>query len=566
MSDKIPMPEIADIKNFPRNNPKAILLKISNKIRVVERQYYWNKEKGRGLEKRIYLGYVVDNEFLTNDEYKRKYNKRGNTRLPPLSTVLAGELPLYYEVAREIGLVDDLTAVWGEELATVMLSLAFHWLSSGQNACYLYNSWSEGRLLPYSELLESKEISGLLKQITDQVGWRKSFFQERIKHLPDDEMLSFDATEIASEAQNIPDAQYGKGKEGFYQKQIGLILLVGHKTHMPVLFRVLPGNITDITTVQDMLFRFDEINDSRRVFAAVLDRGYFSAQNLASFIDQDSRVIIAAKGNVSWIKKPIDDILHELWMSKTRILGTKLWGTTIPIEHKFEDGKKRKLWIHVYRSDLKSHYENADFYEDLEKFAREWINWEGEEPSLCPLHKSPMRKYFKEDVGVPGISALEQDDNAIDAATRFFGTFSNVSTMECTAKDALLDYQARDLIEKTFKAGKSGFSTDVIRSHSEKAGEGRLVISFIAMSILASIYFRMKQKSTIMVNDKEKEQKPLSEEMSFDEIRNCLSTASLAHDDKGNKYWMGITGRQHEIVRRLGFPNLYTAIPDWGSF
>ena len=69
-----------------------------------------------------------------------------------------------------------------------------------------------------------------------------------------------------------------------------------------------------------------------------------------------------------------------------------------------------------------------------------------------------------------------------------------------------------------------------------------------------------------MVNDKEKEQKPLSEEMSFDEIRNCLSTASLAHDDKGNKYWMGITGRQHEIVRRLGFPNLYTAIPDWGSF
>ncbi len=71
MTNKIPMPDLADIKNFPRNNPKAIILKISNKLRVVERQYYWDKDKGRGLEKRIYLGYVVDNEFLTNEEYQQ---------------------------------------------------------------------------------------------------------------------------------------------------------------------------------------------------------------------------------------------------------------------------------------------------------------------------------------------------------------------------------------------------------------------------------------------------------------------------------------------------------------
>ena len=596
MTTKTPLPEIADIKNFPRNNPKAILLRAYNKIRVIERQYYWDKEKGRGLEKRIYLGYVVDNEFLTNEEYQRKYNKRGKARVvpvavpvttnaepapvntdgtattaaavpsfcDPLSTVLVGELPLYYEVAKDIGLIDDLTAVWGAELANVMLSLAFHWLSSGQNACYLYNSWSDGRLLPYSEPLVNKEISSHLKQIVEQPGWRKNFFNARIKRLPDDEMLSFDATEIASEAQNIPDAQYGKGKEGDYQKQVGLILLVGHKTHMPVLFRVLPGNITDVTTVQDMLFRFDEINDSRRVFAAVLDRGYFSTKNLASFIDKGSRVIIATKGNISWIKKAIDNVLPDLWMNKKRISGTKLWGTTIPIDHKFDDGVTRKLWVHVYRSDMRSHFENSDFYEDLEKFEKEWLNWEGEEPSLCPLNNSPMRKYFKKDIGVPGISALEQDDDVIDEATRFFGTFCNVTTMECSAREALLDYQARDLIEKTFKAGKSGFSMDVIRAHQEKTMEGRLVIAFIAMSILSSIYVRMKQKTTVKVKGKEKEEKPLSEETSFNEIKNRLTTARLVYTGQGKKQWMEITKKQHEIARRLGFPDLYIKVPSWG--
>ena len=39
------------------------------------------------------------------------------------------------------------------------------------------------------------------------------------------------------------------------------------------IFRILPGNISDVTTVPDMLFRFDEITDSKRVFAAVMDRG-----------------------------------------------------------------------------------------------------------------------------------------------------------------------------------------------------------------------------------------------------------------------------------------------------
>lgn len=67
--------------------------------------------------------------------------------------------------------------------------------------------------------------------------------------------------------------RFGKGQGGAYQSQIGLIVLLGHRTQMPVLLRILPGNISDVTTVPDMLFRFDEITDSKRVFAAVMDRG-----------------------------------------------------------------------------------------------------------------------------------------------------------------------------------------------------------------------------------------------------------------------------------------------------
>ena len=114
-------------------------------------------------------------------------------------------------------------------------------------------------------------MTDLLASLTAVPGWRKLFFGARMARLPENEVLCFDATEVASEAQEISYAQLGLGKTGGFQRQIGLVLLVGNKSGLPVLFRTLPGNITDVTTVKDMLFRFDELTEGKRVFAAVLD-------------------------------------------------------------------------------------------------------------------------------------------------------------------------------------------------------------------------------------------------------------------------------------------------------
>ena len=39
------------IKNFPIDNPNAKIVKDGLFLRVVEREYYWSKEKQRGLER-----------------------------------------------------------------------------------------------------------------------------------------------------------------------------------------------------------------------------------------------------------------------------------------------------------------------------------------------------------------------------------------------------------------------------------------------------------------------------------------------------------------------------------
>ena len=49
--------------------------------------------------------------------------------------------------------------------------------------------------------------------------------------------------------------------------------------------------------------------------------------------------------------------------------------------------------------------------------------------------------------------------------------------------------------------------------------------------------------------------------MTFNELRNHLSSIRLVFDGKGNKRWCEVTKKQHLFATRLGYPDLYTALP-----
>ena len=54
-----------------------------------------------------------------------------------------------------------------------------------------------------------------------------------------------------------------------------------------------------------------------------------------------------------------------------RIIVDKCWGKTIPFEPKFEGGKKRSLWVHVYCFGAKFKRENTVFYDGFEAFEKQ---------------------------------------------------------------------------------------------------------------------------------------------------------------------------------------------------
>ena len=161
MPTKSSLPDPQNVADYP-DNPKAVMVSARGVIRVVERLYYWDKEKHRGCEKRNYLGYVVGNQFYSNDDYHRLFKRGGVKRLVEqddesvksgslsldqlgsLETKLAAEFPVYHAIAQEIGLTEDLAAVWGKDKANAALSIAYQWLHTGSNAAYLYSKLVSG--------------------------------------------------------------------------------------------------------------------------------------------------------------------------------------------------------------------------------------------------------------------------------------------------------------------------------------------------------------------------------------------------------------------------------------
>ena len=237
-------------------------------------------------------------------------------------------------------------------------------------------------------------MTDLLASLPAEPGWRKRFFGARIARLPENEVLCFDATEIASQAQEITYAQLGLGKTGGFQQQIGLILLVGNKSGLPVLFRTLPCNITDVTTVKDMLFRFDELTDGKRIFAAVLDSGFCPGRNIASFFDTKGRVVIATRTDPE-CRMPLRRPCLFLGKARRTSLVMSAGIEAFLSSTNLKTARSGSFGC-VYRSDTKTHMEHMAFRRMLENFEKQWLQWKPTaKVAECPLLKSRWLKYFK---------------------------------------------------------------------------------------------------------------------------------------------------------------------------
>ena len=143
-----------------------------------------------------------------------------------------------------------------------------------------------------------------------------------------------------------------------------------------------------------------DLIDEGRVIAAVLDRGYFSLENLVRCKDAGYKVLIAAKMDVSWVKEAAEEVMSDLWDARTRLRGCTAWGKTVQKEIKFNDGKMRTLWVHIFRDEMSSHVASQQLFSEIESFENQWKAADyAKAQTREALSQSQTLKYFMKPKG-----------------------------------------------------------------------------------------------------------------------------------------------------------------------
>jgi len=135
------------------------------------------------------------------------------------------------------------------------------------------------------------------------------YFKYQAKRHGVNEYLAFDTTSISSYSQLIKQAKYGKNKEGDSLPQINLALLYGEESMLPVYYRKLAGNITDVKTIENLLKDIDFLDLDK--LKLVMDRGFYSEKNINDLMKHHHKFLIGAKTSLKIVSSRLDKIRDD---------------------------------------------------------------------------------------------------------------------------------------------------------------------------------------------------------------------------------------------------------------
>jgi len=147
-----------------------------------------------------------------------------------------------------------------------------------RNPMSRFPKWARTHAHPYGKDIPSQRSSELLGSINEH--GKQNFFRLQSQKRLEEEYLAYDTTSISSYSKSLKQVKYGLNKDHDPLPQINLALLFGEKSRLPVYYRKLPGNISDVKTITNMLADIDFLQLKK--VKLVMDRGFYSKSNIDS--------------------------------------------------------------------------------------------------------------------------------------------------------------------------------------------------------------------------------------------------------------------------------------------
>ena len=440
----------------------------------------YRDEKGRPTNERIAIGKLDEESgmLIPNRTYYEIYEtETAKERTDIMKVETTGLTDFFESTVKSTGLDVMLKKAFPDKYKKILL-LAMYMLSEGNIMQHLEN-WCEQNKTCDDIVINSQEASKLFDSISYDE--RMRFFKIMSKTRVENEFVAYDVTSISSYSKNMESVAWGYNRDKEALPQINIGMYYGETSKLPLFYTKYPGNINDKAHMKYMLSNNDLININKVKF--VMDKGFFSKQNIQELNEKYIRYIIAIPNNLKIVTEMIEKYRDDIVLKSKYKLGANLpYGKSIVTN---EYGARLKMSI--YYNQNKATDEIEHFLSEIDEYERKLINNE-------EIKKSKYRNYFniveKDEKNIK----IERNEELIDKTLKRLGFFVLLTTEhKLTELEILEKYRNKDIVEKSFDNLKNEIDMKRLRCHSDNTVDGKLFVSFIALIIRAYTYESLKE-------------------------------------------------------------------------
>jgi transposase len=460
---------------------------------VYESVGYWDKEKKQARNRRKCLGKLdpVTGEIIPSHkidlaDLASQARKRGPKATNDSQRRFYGATYLFDAIGEKLAVTRDLETYF-PDIYQQILSLSYYLVLEDRNPMSRFPKWALTHIHPYNKELSSQRSSEILGSITEDA--KLKFFIAQGKRRVEKEFLVYDTTSISSYSTSLKQVKYGLNKENDSLPQINLALLFGENSRLPVYYRKLPGNITDVKTVQNLLADIDFLNLEK--VQLVMDRGFYSEDNINALFRQHYKFLISTRTSLLFVRRKLDKVCGSLASRPHYSSKYGLYYDSFTLDWDYTETKKRsgevindsrRIYLHLFYNDQRATDDKIGFNKMLDS-----LEYELRSGKRNPEHEKQYAKYYEiNETPVRGIT-LTPKQEAISAVEKYYGYFALLSNGMKDPLEALEIYRSKDLIEKAFGNLKERLNMRRTSVSSEEHLEGKLFVQFVALIYLSYI-------------------------------------------------------------------------------
>jgi len=514
---------------------------------VYDNKPYWDTEKQQSRSKRTLIGKLdpETGEIIPT----RSYTK--NKQPEPAGLVKPGPVPItkvrrsFYgasylldKIGQMSGVAQDLKLCFPQHYKQI-LSVAYYLILEENNSLSRFSHWQRLHIHPYGDDLPSQRSSELFQSIDEES--RMAFFKKQGKRRLEKEYWAFDITSISSYSETLNQVKKGRNKEHDRLPQINLALLFGEESGLPFYYRKLPGNITDVKTVKQLISEFDVMGYKK--VNVILDRGFYSKENINLLYKNHQKFIIGVKLGLTYVKEALEEERENLhlWSNLQTQFGAYAVCRTIEWDYEQERPyrgdvlkSKRRAYLHLFFNPEKAAKDQAEMNDYLTSLYNDLLNNTKKEYRM-----KDYDKYFEVTTTPKRGRKIKPKEDAMLQASRDYGYFALLSNEVKDPFEALSLYRSKDIVEKGFGNLKDRLNFRRMQVSSELSLNGKLFVVFVALIYLSYVKKKMQDAN-------------LFEKWTMQGLLDELDTIELFESPDHGRLLGEITKKQEEIYTALG--------------